>query len=318
MMTRIFHYNYDKSRGKSKLRSKIICYYCGKSNHKNSECRNLKRDQKNGKIKYDQVDPKKREENSTTVVAANEDDGIFLFGGDNYLNIAQEDCSWIVGLGASFHVTPHGDFFSAYKTGDFGTVKMGNHETSKIMSIGNVILKTNTHCEIVLKDIRHVPDMCLNLISTSKLDDIGYMNLFGGGKWKLTRNNMIIARGNKQGSLLGHISEKGLQILARKELIPEFNNTAYPSEFYGPTGPKASQAQAFNLVANVGSAQGPTGLGKYLMCSPTGEVIFGRKTMYFWDLRAPWLEPLRGPNGLDLSRLKKTYNLGKNGVLRNI
>ncbi|KAK9000129.1 hypothetical protein V6N11_082261 [Hibiscus sabdariffa] len=222
---------------------------------------------------------------------------------------------------------------------------MGNHETSKIMSIGNVILKTNTHCEIVLKDIRHVPDMCLNLISTSKLDDIGYMNLFGGGKWKLTRNNMIIARGNKQGSLyvtqgklckreanvacgnsclelwhkrLGHISEKGLQILARKELIPEFNNTAYPSEFYGPTGPKASQAQAFNLVANVGSAQGPTGLGKYLMCSPTGEVIFGRKTMYFWDLRAPWLEPLRGPNGLDLSRLKKTYNLGKNGVLRNI
>ncbi|KAM7468140.1 hypothetical protein LguiB_015702 [Lonicera macranthoides] len=27
--------------------------------------------------------------------------------------------------------------------------------------------------------------------------------------------------------------------------------------------------------------------------------------MRFWDLRVPWLEPLRGPNGLDLSRLKK-------------
>ncbi|RYQ79530.1 hypothetical protein Ahy_Scaffold5g107748 [Arachis hypogaea] len=38
---------------------------------------------------------------------------------------------------------------------------------------------------------------------------------------------------------------------------------------------------------------------------PTGEVIFGGETMRFWDLRAPWLEPLRGPNGLDLSRLKK-------------
>ncbi|RZC86169.1 hypothetical protein C5167_016359 [Papaver somniferum] len=59
------------------------------------------------------------------------------------------------------------------------------------------------------------------------------------------------------------------------------------------------------LGANVGSAQGPTGLGKYLMRSPTGEVIFGGETMRFWDLRAPWLEPLRGPNGLDLSRLKK-------------
>ncbi|KAJ0427350.1 putative photosystem II (chloroplast) [Helianthus annuus] len=91
-----------------------------------------------------------------------------------------------------------------------------------------------------------------------------------------------------------------------------FNNTAYPSEFYGPTGPEASQAQAFTFLvrdqrlgANVGSAQGPTGLGKYLMRSPTGEVIFGGETMRFWDLRAPWLEPLRGPNGLDLSRLKK-------------
>ncbi|KAJ6968896.1 photosystem II 44 kDa protein [Populus alba x Populus x berolinensis] len=91
-----------------------------------------------------------------------------------------------------------------------------------------------------------------------------------------------------------------------------FNNTAYPSEFYGPTGPEASQAQAFtflvrdqHLGANVGSAQGPTSLGKYLMRSPIGEVIFEGETMHFWDLRAPWLEPLRGPNGLDLSRLKK-------------
>ncbi|KAK9045573.1 hypothetical protein V6N11_051482 [Hibiscus sabdariffa] len=78
---------------------------------------------------------------------------------------------------------------------------MGNQETSKIVSIGNVILKTNTDCEIVLKDVRHVPDMCLNLISTGKLDDAGYMNIFGGGKRKLTRNNMIVTIGNKKSSL---------------------------------------------------------------------------------------------------------------------
>ncbi|KAH0851990.1 hypothetical protein HID58_094310 [Brassica napus] len=67
-----------------------------------------------------------------------------------------------------------------------------------------------------------------------------------------------------------------------------FNNTAYPSEFYGPTGPEASQAQAFTFLvrdqrlgANVGSAQGPTGLGKYLMRSPTGEVILEEKQCVF-------------------------------------
>jgi photosystem II CP43 chlorophyll apoprotein len=90
-----------------------------------------------------------------------------------------------------------------------------------------------------------------------------------------------------------------------------YNNTAYPSEFFGPTGPEASQAQAMTFLvrdqklgANVGSAQGPTGLGKYLMRSPSGEIIFGGETMRFWDFRGPWLEPLRGPNGLDLTKIK--------------
>lgn len=90
-----------------------------------------------------------------------------------------------------------------------------------------------------------------------------------------------------------------------------FNNTVYPSEFYGPTGPEASQAQALTFIirdqklgANIATSQGPTGLGKYLMRSPSGEIIFGGETMRFWDTRAPWIEPLRGPNGLDIDKLK--------------
>lgn len=90
-----------------------------------------------------------------------------------------------------------------------------------------------------------------------------------------------------------------------------YNNTAYPSEFYAPTAAEASQAQAFTFLvrdqrmgANVASAQGPTGLGKYLMRSPSGEIIFGGETMRFWDFRGPWLEPLRGPNGLDINKIR--------------
>jgi photosystem II CP43 chlorophyll apoprotein len=90
-----------------------------------------------------------------------------------------------------------------------------------------------------------------------------------------------------------------------------FNNTVYPSEFFGPTGAEASQSQAFTylvrdqkLGANIATSQGPTGLGKYLMRSPSGEIIFGGETMRFWDFRGPWLEPLRGPNGLDIDKLK--------------
>jgi photosystem II CP43 chlorophyll apoprotein len=53
------------------------------------------------------------------------------------------------------------------------------------------------------------------------------------------------------------------------------------------------------------------------MRSPSGE-IFGGETMRFWDLRAPWVEPLRGPNGLDINKIKMISNLGKNVVQQNI
>jgi photosystem II CP43 chlorophyll apoprotein len=89
-----------------------------------------------------------------------------------------------------------------------------------------------------------------------------------------------------------------------------FNNTAYPSVFYGPTIAESAHAQILNFMvrdlrlgANL-TSQGPTGLGKYLQRSPTGEIIFGGETMRFWDVKAPWLEPLRGPNGFDIDKLE--------------
>ena len=44
------------------------------------------------------------------------------------------------------------------------------------------------------------------------------------------------------------------------------------------------------------------------MRSQTGEIIFGGETMRFWDFRGPWLDPLRGPNGIDFNKLQ-TNNL---------
>jgi photosystem II CP43 chlorophyll apoprotein len=105
-----------------------------------------------------------------------------------------------------------------------------------------------------------------------------------------------------------------------------YNNTAYPSEFYGPTGPEASQAQTFtfllrdgldcdscckketlnepsNSAHNCVTTQGPTALGKYLMRAPTGEVIFGGETMRFWSMQGGWVEPLRASTGLDIGKI---------------
>ena len=136
---------------------------------------------------------------------------------------------------------------------------MGNSDQSKIAGIGDICIETNTGCSMTLKDVRHVPDLRLNLISGMALDKQGYVNTFGGGMWKLTTGSLVVAKGSTCGSLyktqvtmcsnglntvedealaslwhmrLGHMSEKGLQILAKKSLIPFAKDTALqPCEY---------------------------------------------------------------------------------------
>ena len=65
-------------------------------------------------------------------------------------------------------------------------VKMGNHVTSKIVGIGEVTLMTENGSKLMLKEVRCVLEMHLNLISTGKLDEVGMIYQFGAGRWKLS------------------------------------------------------------------------------------------------------------------------------------
>lgn len=47
------------------------------------------------------------------------------------------------------------------------------------MGIGDIYIKTNGRCALVLKDVHHVPDLWVNMISLDALDRDGYMNYFG-------------------------------------------------------------------------------------------------------------------------------------------
>ena len=91
--------------------------------------------------------------------------------------------------------------FASYADGDFGRVKIANQSVIDVVGIGNVILVMDTSCKLVLRDVRHVLDIQLNIISVDKLDDEGYTNYFGEGKWKLTKDSLIIANCLKHNSL---------------------------------------------------------------------------------------------------------------------
>ena len=61
--------------------------------------------------------------------------------------------------------------FSTYTAGDYGRVKMGDDGACTIVGIGSVCLTTSTGCRLTVRDVRHVPDVRLNLISTGRLDN---------------------------------------------------------------------------------------------------------------------------------------------------
>ncbi|PKI56092.1 hypothetical protein CRG98_023524 [Punica granatum] len=61
--------------------------------------------------------------------------------------------------------------------------------------------ETELGCKLLLKKVRHVPEIRLNLISMGQLDDEGYSNEFSNGRWKLSKGSLIVARGQKTDTL---------------------------------------------------------------------------------------------------------------------
>ena len=62
-------------------------------------------------------------------------------------------------------------------------------------------MESNNGSKLVLNNVKHAPDVRLNLIFVGYLDDEGYVNRLGVGQWKLTRGWMVVARGDKLSNL---------------------------------------------------------------------------------------------------------------------
>ena len=170
-----------KGRGRSKSRGRSTdgrkttyrCYHCGLEGHLKKNCRKLLQEQGQ---KSNQ--PKKDGETSVNVMGE-----VVLCSTheETCLHISSQDVEWVVNTAASYHVTPHRDFFTTYKAGDFGTVKMGNTSSVNIEGIGDVQVRTNVGYTITLKNVHHVLDLRLNLLLGIAFDKEGYDNHFGNG-----------------------------------------------------------------------------------------------------------------------------------------
>lgn len=130
------------SRGKSVSRKEVECFYCKRKGHIKKDCWNWKRDFNKGK------EEQKKQENVLEETTATASDGdVIIVSDENSLNFTFQDFSWVIDSGASYHVTPHKEFFSSYHPIENGFVKMGDSSTCKIHGFGDVLITTALGCK---------------------------------------------------------------------------------------------------------------------------------------------------------------------------
>lgn len=80
--------------------------------------------------------------------------------------------SWYVDSGASSHMTPNGSLLSNKQDSQIKEIVAANNEKMQVNSVGKALLKLNEN-EIEVKNVLHVPNLSVNLLSVSKIVENG-------------------------------------------------------------------------------------------------------------------------------------------------
>ncbi|RVW22383.1 Retrovirus-related Pol polyprotein from transposon TNT 1-94 [Vitis vinifera] len=145
----------------------------------------IEEDMKQGKVK----DKKNDNSGEDDRVATTTSDFLIVYDSD-VVNFACQETNWVIDSVLNPCYTSK-DFFTSYTFGDFGSVRMGNDGSAKAIGMGDVSL--------MMKGC----------------------NTFRDSQWKLTRGSMVwmMIAVELWHNRLGHMSEKGLMILAKKNLL---------------------------------------------------------------------------------------------------
>ncbi|GJS19418.1 retrovirus-related pol polyprotein from transposon TNT 1-94 [Tanacetum coccineum] len=106
----------------------------------------------------------------------------------------------IIDSGASFHATYCKEELKRFKLCS-GKIRLADDKILDIAGVEDVVLKTYFGTSWTLKDFRYIPGLKRRLISVGQLDEEGYHVIFRDQQWKVTKGSLVVARGNKHGSL---------------------------------------------------------------------------------------------------------------------
>jgi transposase InsO family protein len=109
--------------------------------------------------------------------------------------------AWLVDSGASFHMTPHREWFYEYERYDGGDVFLGDDLTTRIIGRGKVKLRPIDGRIRTLTGVLYIPGLSKNLISVSKMDDVGVKTIFEKETHRIVLGAMVLLKGVRFGTL---------------------------------------------------------------------------------------------------------------------
>ncbi|KAL0355895.1 UNVERIFIED_CONTAM: Retrovirus-related Pol polyprotein from transposon TNT 1-94 [Sesamum radiatum] len=156
----------------------------------------------------------------------------------------------ILDSGCSYHITPNREWFTSYRSGNSGSVYLGDDRCCNIAGVGDVRIKMYDGTVRTLCDVRHISDLKKNLISLGTLHKNGFIpkadedretiRIVKGAltvmKGKITTRNIYkllastivgvvhsVDSCNDKTKLwymrLGHLSERGMTELHKRNLL---------------------------------------------------------------------------------------------------
>ncbi|RDY11768.1 hypothetical protein CR513_03516, partial [Mucuna pruriens] len=128
----------------------------------------------------------KDDDDDDRVITTTSDDRVILRDFES-VNLVSDESMWIIGSSATLH---------------------------------RFCLHTNTGMQLWLRGVKHALNVRFNLISLHMLDDGGYDNHFGYGKWKHTKSNLVVVKGEKISKLYG----KKALVAKDSDILPGLKN----------------------------------------------------------------------------------------------